>query len=913
MPITFIQRVCCSLILCSTAFAQPWAGVLDPARAIDWRQAGVPGGIPSATWTQCGATIPAYGTSATPAVPDQINNAIQACGANQYVLLGPGTFWLSNSIMFGAGVTVKSNVVLRGSGANSTILKFTFRTACPNTYSVICVQPPTQLFHGSPTVAPRSTNAADIDTAQSALTKGATTLTISHIGNGNGQTVNGAPIGGINNGQMIFIDQESTEVFINHLTETGTTVTATAVGPLPRTFAAGNKVQISGVGCAGGSGGATGTGNVGYNVVSGGILSNVVTGTGYGSLSGSFQYTAATSGLPDCDPVTPAAINNIQTHGCELGQANCVTTVTMQSGNLDSRFANGSQFFVDTPIFKNYHFASTFRFVMTNVNNFAGTFDILHQANSCSTNPVLTGGFCGTNQTGTGGNLYFQGGAAVADDGSNLLFNAWNLGGYKGLEYSTDEAGIGRTMSPATLSYEGSFRRPNVQAVTVTSGCSSPCTGAGPVPITISPGLYNTLNNNAVSGPGIWWITSFSNDGVENLTIDTDNMGTDHSFTGIGFNGCYGCWAKGIISIHGGRNHIWLYQSAHITVEDSYFYGVHGAGGSTSYAVEVYLTSDSLIQNNIVQQASAPFISAANQGNVFGYNFSVSNNVGHTNYMSAQNWITHDNQLYDLVEGNQGQGIRADATFENGLFGTFFRNWMTGNDYTSDNGSGSPGWMAQQTTPVILEYWNRFYNIIGNVLGTPNGNPGTIQNIYESSPNFCSTSCTIAKASYSIYSFGFAGDVPVTGVCYDAGQCPMDMTVAQTVMRWGNYDTFHGFVKWDSTEVPSGLPYFPNPLPQNQNLPASFYLAGKPSWWIFPGGTPAPFPAIGPDVPGGPGPGNHAYLIPAANCYLNVMGGDLLGQGPVLPFDPRACYAPPAGCGVIVKGPVTMRGPVLLK
>ncbi len=90
-------------------------GVLAPTRAYDWTTAGVTGGIPSSTWTQCGSTIAPYtGTAAT------INTAISACGVNQFVLLGSGTFNLSSQITVN-----KNNVALRGGGANSTFLVFT--------------------------------------------------------------------------------------------------------------------------------------------------------------------------------------------------------------------------------------------------------------------------------------------------------------------------------------------------------------------------------------------------------------------------------------------------------------------------------------------------------------------------------------------------------------------------------------------------------------------------------------------------------------------------------------------------------------------------------------------------------------------------------------------------------------------
>jgi len=102
----------------AAAHAQLWNGVITPNRATDWSQVGIPGGLPDTNWTQCGSTIGAYtGTAAT------IVNQLATCGANQFVLLGPGTFNLSTGINFPANTT--GHLALRGSGANSTFLVFT--------------------------------------------------------------------------------------------------------------------------------------------------------------------------------------------------------------------------------------------------------------------------------------------------------------------------------------------------------------------------------------------------------------------------------------------------------------------------------------------------------------------------------------------------------------------------------------------------------------------------------------------------------------------------------------------------------------------------------------------------------------------------------------------------------------------
>src|SRR2546427_2376408 len=80
--------VCMSLTvggdLVVRAAAEPWAGILDPSRALDWSHAGIPGGIPNRA-TICASLDP--GSTAA-----QIDAAIAACPPGQVVFLTPGTF-----------------------------------------------------------------------------------------------------------------------------------------------------------------------------------------------------------------------------------------------------------------------------------------------------------------------------------------------------------------------------------------------------------------------------------------------------------------------------------------------------------------------------------------------------------------------------------------------------------------------------------------------------------------------------------------------------------------------------------------------------------------------------------------------------------------------------------------------------
>src|SRR5438445_3009065 len=144
------------------ATGEPWSGILDPSRAIDWSHAGIPGGIPNRA-TICASLDP--GSTAA-----QIDAAIAACPPDQVVFLTAGTFTLS------AGLNMKSDVTLRGAGANRTKLVFTGTTPCdrgPPPYPVIC-------FKGSFSWAGGVENSADWTAGYG---KGSTVITLSNTAN----------------------------------------------------------------------------------------------------------------------------------------------------------------------------------------------------------------------------------------------------------------------------------------------------------------------------------------------------------------------------------------------------------------------------------------------------------------------------------------------------------------------------------------------------------------------------------------------------------------------------------------------------------------------------------------------------------------------------------------------------------
>jgi len=213
-----------SLVLLSmvpiTAYAQLWTGIIDPSRAVDWSKPGMPGGIPNRT-TIC-ATLTAGASAAT------INSAIAACPSGQVVFLSAGTYNLS------AGLVMKSNVTLRGAGADQTFLVFTGATSCGQSADVCFMGE--DVYYGSTWVAPGGTQAADWTGGYSA---GTTQITLTNVGSK-----------GLSVGQYIYLDQVNSSAdngnfFVCDNTTTPCSLEGVAPGrPVSGSAVARNEIQI---------------------------------------------------------------------------------------------------------------------------------------------------------------------------------------------------------------------------------------------------------------------------------------------------------------------------------------------------------------------------------------------------------------------------------------------------------------------------------------------------------------------------------------------------------------------------------------------------------------------------------------------------------------------------------------------
>jgi hypothetical protein len=396
--------------------------------------------------------------------------------------------------------------------------------------------------------------------------------------------------------------------------------------------------------------------------------------------------------------------------------------------------------------------------------------------------------------------------------------------------------------------------------------------------VTITPGLYmpnwRTGQEPQAWSPGVIGGTVGTGLGVEDLTIDATNDGLT-SGSIIHIHSCDGCWVKGVRTIQGKRNHVWIYQSARVTVRDSYFYGVKSGGGSQSYAVETFMSSDVLMENNICHALSTCYIGGNTYGSVVAYNYGINNVYSVPGYQIGFFYPNHDVTGMNLFEGNQSNQFLADNFHGTSNLATLFRNHMSGQDTPTKTNAL---WV------INFYVYQRIANFIGNIFGTAGQH--TCYEWASGDPNPC------------IYVLGTTGQ-----------QAPgPDALVASTMVRWGNYDTVTAATRWNCAEVdPAGAVTFssanscPGPDGVASVLPASFYLSAKPTWWP----AAIAYPPIGPDVTGGnvSGWAGHVNKIPARACYESMAVDPSYGST-VLLFNASTCYTPQPG-GSRPTGPAT--------
>jgi len=445
----------------------------------------------------------------------------------------------------------------------------------------------------------------------------------------------------------------------------------------------------------------------------------------------------------------------------------------------------------------------------------------------------------------------------------------------------------GRNDSP--LQFYGSETRAQPEIVEIQSVDSS-------TQITIKPPGVAYTHSAGLAPQAFYWNVTGSNGpgnikyaGVEDMTINA-NSNSD----AVSMPFCDYCWVKNVAVINIARSAVFFWWSYRDEIRDSYFSSTNTPGGPTQYGVELLATSFVKVENNIFFGITSNILPETSYGLVAGYNYTL-NTASGAQFGSIEPHLSHN--YLQLYEGNIVDEIMYDNSWGSSSQNTSFRNRASGDGANKNNFRAA----------IKINAQNHYMNIVGNVLGDP-----TFHTRYR-----CDNADTNQTDNFE-YDLGFWNSCEA-GI---GGTDPYDTVTQSSLMRWGNWDAVTykangntNGVRWctgsgagnpacTADETASTDPTFPGLANPSTSLPASFYLAAKPSWF----GS-VIWPPIGPDVACTTNcianSANHAAMIPAQLCYESTAKD---GNGFLTAFDATACYysgstapAAPSGLTVVVQ------------
>ncbi len=399
--------------------------------------------------------------------------------------------------------------------------------------------------------------------------------------------------------------------------------------------------------------------------------------------------------------------------------------------------------------------------------------------------------------------------------------------------------------------------------------------------VTTSPALYSDYTHEPVAVP---FRMAATQAGVEDLQVRANNSGCASNFA---MSMCAYCWVKGVESNYTDGDHVTVSWGFHDEVRDSYFSnGFFHVPGQHEADVQLGLkTSESLVENNIIERTHvAVMLQWGAAGNVIAYNYTTGEfDSGALNVVIGGVDYHGAHPQFNLLEGNVMTAFYADSVWGSSSDTTAFRNWFVGTNRICDppygratvncaGGNGHYGFQAARA--VQFSYLATRNNFLGNLVGSAQMQSLTMNRrpIPQIEQVEYPDKRRYEMAQLWSFGYGSASD-DGTGSGCGGGVPPCHRErVAESQFLHGNYSNLKRTVVWAR-----GV----NPF-----LPPSLFLTGRPPWWGA-----LPYPAVGPDVIGGRGPGGHSFGNPAQNCYVHVMGGADGGQGSPLEFNAGRCYS----------------------
>lgn len=399
-------------------------------------------------------------------------------------------------------------------------------------------------------------------------------------------------------------------------------------------------------------------------------------------------------------------------------------------------------------------------------------------------------------------------------------------------------------------SKDSDYARGQIVAVTAVDGNA----------VRIAPALYAEYTEEPFAVP---FRMSATHAGVEDLQVYANQSGYDASF---GMSACAYCWIKGVEANFTDGDYAEVRWGFHDEIRDSYFTGafVHEPG---LHDADVHLflkTTASLVENNIFERAHRDVeVDGGAAGNVIAYNFMTAEfDSGEPRFVLGGVFFHGAHPQFNLLEGNVMPQVQQDATWGSSSHTTLFRNWLQGTNRvcTPVNARVAvecerPQWAFQAARAVEMSYLSTRNSAVGNLLGSEpmQSLMGYHHRLKQQAFIEYPALRSYDDVAYA-WSFGYgrmSDDGQGTGCSGGQPPCHRAHTADSSYLH-GNYV--------NSTAETDWLPGV------SRLLPASLYLAARPQWW----GT-LPFPAIGPEVRGGSGPGGHSFGNPAQDCYRRLL------------------------------------------
>jgi PKD repeat protein len=354
--------------------------------------------------------------------------------------------------------------------------------------------------------------------------------------------------------------------------------------------------------------------------------------------------------------------------------------------------------------------------------------------------------------------------------------------------------------------------------------CRAMVTGINGNSVTFQPAL--TFDFNPSLSPDVvgFGATIVQWAGLEDLTLRGASGGP-----GVYFDGAYACWLKDVELSGWDTFGLWFMWCASLEIRECYVHDPYAYNWSTGYPLQFDAVNNTLIEDNIFWHFQCGLmVQGGSTGNVFGYNCSFEQYNVYPSGVSFQLGSYYANHTpypeFNLYEGNYGNELKLDFYYGPSSKYTFLRNYITGSDPD----------ITQNRFCISLDSHNWSNNVVGNILGSSGVSSPMVSVLANTTITYANTTPltwlydpgTANSFSYNsncIYRFGYpdSGDNGYGGIDGSGGTnniTYLDATVRSNTIVQGNWDYATKSIVW-------------SPSISDTNIPNSYYLSGKPTWW----------------------------------------------------------------------------------